>query len=386
MSRPLFEEQIVERDLFIPVKPPPPARRAEPRHPAGHDEGWFHEHEQEPEPAGPGPFKLWSYEELKRQPAPKWLVTDFMRERITAVMFGRGGSLKSFVALDLALSIATGRPWRDHPVEQGPVLYIALEGKDQIAPRVDGWLRTAGISDPGPIRFITDPYKPLHHDVHQRTLDTVAEWGVTPHIVFIDTLARATAGTDENSTADMGQLTEAIDRLRDDLETAVVLVHHNNKANGFRGSSRFRDDYDMAIPCQRDGTNPTVTLMKGDDAKNKSAPETPITLPFQRVDTGLAEEDGTPITTLAPATLDLPETPRTREIMTELLHTLLTDHNGQSTRELDMADRPPQISRELWRNYLKDILDNPPPNVTTKPTPNGQGTTYHLTHGTPLPL
>src|ERR687883_1735228 len=56
-----------------------------------------------------------------------------------ALLAGPEGTFKSFVALDLALSVAGGRPWQEHPVHQGPVVYISAEGSAGLRNRLEAW-------------------------------------------------------------------------------------------------------------------------------------------------------------------------------------------------------------------------------------------------------
>ena len=60
---------------------------------------------------------------------------------------------------------------------------------------------------------------------------------------------------DENSTADMGGLIAATDRLRSDLGVAVVLVHHSghNNKDRERGSSALRAAADISIRAKPAG-------------------------------------------------------------------------------------------------------------------------------------
>jgi len=46
---------------------------------------------------------------------------------------------KTFIALDMAFSVATGTPWQGHDTKQGSVVYIAAEGVQGMAQRIDAW-------------------------------------------------------------------------------------------------------------------------------------------------------------------------------------------------------------------------------------------------------
>ena len=49
-------------------------------------------------------------------------------ERSFTMMYGAPGTGKSFLAIDMALSVANGLPWHGYETKQGAVLYIAGEG------------------------------------------------------------------------------------------------------------------------------------------------------------------------------------------------------------------------------------------------------------------
>ena len=79
---------------------------------------------------------------------PPWLIDGFIHETEIGAFWGAPGTGKSFVALDWALSVATGQPWLGrYPVIQGPVLYMCGEGAPSLAKRIDGWMAAHGVKD-----------------------------------------------------------------------------------------------------------------------------------------------------------------------------------------------------------------------------------------------
>ena len=95
----------------------------------------------------PNPFKLWSVAELIALPPPNWLVNGMVEERAFGVLYGPAHSFKSFVALDWALSIATGHAWQGRPVRKGHVLYVVGEGTTGFARRIKAWLKEHDCTD-----------------------------------------------------------------------------------------------------------------------------------------------------------------------------------------------------------------------------------------------
>ena len=57
-----------------------------------------------------------------------WLVRDWVPRRGLSVIWGPSGAGKSHLAADMACHVARGETWSGNPVEQGLVVYVALEG------------------------------------------------------------------------------------------------------------------------------------------------------------------------------------------------------------------------------------------------------------------
>src|SRR5438552_870555 len=68
------------------------------------------------------------------------LVEDLLPSRGVALLYGKWGTYKSFVALDLHLSVASGRAFHGHAVHRpGPSLYIVTESADGYPKRIRAW-------------------------------------------------------------------------------------------------------------------------------------------------------------------------------------------------------------------------------------------------------
>ena len=67
--------------------------------------------------------------------------------------------------------------------------------------------------------------------------------------IFVDTVARALPGSDENSATDMGAFVDACDRIRHHTGSAVIGVQHSGKdiSRGMRGSSALLGAVDTSI-------------------------------------------------------------------------------------------------------------------------------------------
>ena len=99
--------------------------------------------------------------------------------------------------------------------------------------------------------------------------------------VFVDTVARALPGSDENSATDMGAFVDACDRIRHHTGAAVVGVHHSGKgvSRGMRGSSALLGAVDTSIEVKNsDG----VICLKNEKQKDH-AEHPPIYLKMREI-------------------------------------------------------------------------------------------------------
>ena len=88
-----------------------------------------------------------STEALKRLPPPEPLLEGLLFLDSLAMLFGPSGEGKSFVAIDWALSVATGLDWCEKPVAPGRVIYVSAEGRGGLGQRITAWEQAHGAYD-----------------------------------------------------------------------------------------------------------------------------------------------------------------------------------------------------------------------------------------------
>lgn len=186
--------------------------------------------------------KLLSRNALRNMPKPEPLIENVLDQGTVALLYGHWGTCKSFIALDWAASIATGRSWQGRSTKRRKVLYVAAEGAFGLSVRVDAWESGWGtVINDEDLVILPEPVN-LTVPADVGNLIDLIEWGGYGFVV-LDTLARCMVGGDENSARDCGQVVDALTRLRkatpDELG-CVTGVHHTGKdAKTFRGSSAF---------------------------------------------------------------------------------------------------------------------------------------------------
>lgn len=189
-------------------------------------------------------------------------VRDFVQglliEGGAAVLYGESNSGKTFLATDIALHVAAGIDWHGRRVEQGGVLYLALEGGQGFKNRVAAW-RLDHDGFEGPVYFAAVPSQVNLLDPEADTPRVIAaakaaaeKMGVAIKLIVVDTLARAMSGGNENAPDDMGALVTNTDTIREATGAMVLFIHHSGKdqAKGARGHSSLRAAIDTEIEVE----------------------------------------------------------------------------------------------------------------------------------------
>lgn len=218
-----------------------------------------------------------STSELLSRPALQPRVGRLLFRNTLVAFYGEPSSGKSFAALDLALSIATGRDWHGHPVASGPVVYVAAEGAAGLLQRVRAWLAENGLEALPPDRALWCP-QPVNLFDGAESAAFLADLRALPNppaVVAFDTLAACGGAMDENSARDMGALLRACRRIIIECGSDCWLIHHSRKDGvSERGHSSLRGAVDTLIRVRRSGGELTL-VNSGPDGKQKDASEHP---------------------------------------------------------------------------------------------------------------
>lgn len=177
-----------------------------------------------------------------------WLIDDVLTTDSFVSLIGAPGSGKSFIALDLALSIAAGHPYHGHPVAQGPVLYLAGEGAAGLQKRAAAWCLTHSQSTNSNLLIHQggmDLANPEYLAAYAEALE--AELTAAPSLIIIDTLARFALSADENNNSEMSLFIEGVAKhLQRRFNATVIVVHHTGKhSNSARGASALKGAVDL---------------------------------------------------------------------------------------------------------------------------------------------
>ena len=215
---------------------------------------------------GPLRTRLLTVSQLADLPDPSPLIRGTIDLGTVTVLAGYWGTLKSFVALDWAWSVATGRRWLGRPCEQRRVLYVAGEGAYGIHARLDAW-QTGWQT-----RVPDDAFALVRDPVHLlNTTDVLELCGLVDEddygLVIIDTVSKSIPGADENSAKDMSGVVGALYEIQAHTHGGtVVAVHHTGKDKStIRGSSALEAGVDTVYLTEGDTEALTLTRTKRKD-------------------------------------------------------------------------------------------------------------------------
>jgi len=216
----------------------------------------------------PDVYPTYNLSYLRNMPPVKWLVDGLLTEHGFGVIYGEPGAGKSFLAIDIALSVAYGRSWHGNPVKQGAVLYIAGEGVGGLGKRVKAWQQHVGIEADAPMYVLPMAVHMTEQEDVEKLLRTIDSLGQQFTLCIIDTVARSLLG-DENSSSDMGMFVSACNAVQRHINGAVVGVHHAGKdaSRGMRGSTALLGAVDAALRVKKDEDSFTLQCEKQKDAE-----------------------------------------------------------------------------------------------------------------------
>jgi hypothetical protein len=188
---------------------------------------------------------------------PRWLVENLWAASGVGVIGGTPKSLKTWVGLDLAVSVATATPCLGRfPVHQrGAVLiYLAEDRLCAVRERLDAIVTHRRCSlEQLDVHVITAPSLSLDvaHDVHRLDATVAA---LRPSMLLLDPFVRLVRSADENSAQDVAGVLAVLREMQRRHDVAVVVTHHTRKngrasqqGQALRGSGDFHAWLDSAL-------------------------------------------------------------------------------------------------------------------------------------------
>ena len=262
--------------------------------------------------------------ELLRRPQLDPLVGGVFDLNTLAMIYGKSGSGKSYLALDIALSIASGRKWSGREVVQAPVMLVLAEAENTWAPRYSAWLKYYGLEENiVGVHFVVAP-PVIDRGDDAEHLATIAE-ELGAKFVLFDT-ARASLEGDENDSREWNLAAQGLNLIREATGACVVLNAHSgwNEARE-RGSSARRGSMSTIIRVRKGSNNVSIASDMGEAGKQRSLNAT-LNQSFQFI-----------------------EVPNTENIRGELQPILVAggDYEGATSTKLAVREQDAQVITSL---------------------------------------
>lgn len=194
----------------------------------------------------------WGMKMLMCEEGPIGLVPGMLYRDSLARLYGSPGSAKSFLALDIALSLAAGRMPDGSARAAEKVVYVMAEGQRVNADRIKAWLSKHDLS--------ADALEGWFHAVPEAVplteggVEELVEWvhELSAGLVVLDTKNAMMVG-DENSASDFATARRALDRIRTASSACVMLVDHvGHEGTRARGTSAATAAMDTEIRVTKD--------------------------------------------------------------------------------------------------------------------------------------
>jgi hypothetical protein len=200
----------------------------------------------------------------------RWLVEPLWARAAVGVLGGAPKCCKSWLALELAVSVASGTPCLGAFAagDPGPVLlYMAEDAASVVKARLTGICHARGVELAAlPIHVITVPVLRLDRGRDQARLrEAVRRYA--PRLLILDPFVRLHR-IDENDAGEVSALLGYLRTLQRQLDVAVLVVHHARK-NGsgraqaglaLRGSGDFHAWGDSNLYLRRHGEVLALTI------------------------------------------------------------------------------------------------------------------------------
>jgi hypothetical protein len=214
----------------------------------------------EPEPQ-PDEFSFKWHGDVDPNDSRPWLVRDLIPEVGSGLVSGQWGTYKTFMVLDLGHSVMTGTTFLDFEVMRpGGVLFIALEGANEVAIRLQGVIDHKGKLTKAPFVWI-ETCPPLINKNAVSVLSRMAEraaaqlrerFDLPLSAIFIDTVVAGAGYTkdgQENDAASNQAMMRTLAQVARNAGCFVFGVDHfgKNVDTGTRGSSTKEAAADVVL-------------------------------------------------------------------------------------------------------------------------------------------
>ncbi len=218
----------------------------------------------------------------KNLPPISWLIDKLVPEEAITILAGMSGSFKTWLVMDMAISIATGKEFLNiYNTKQTGVLIIDEESGERLYSE-----RFKNLTDLSeiPIYLLSMSGFVVNDKSVKEMVEICKEKGIG--LVIIDSMTRVNRG-DENSSKDIALFFSKLQAFTQE-SISVLIIHHNRKpglggydaSSDMRGSSDIRAVVDIQLAVRRIGLSESIEVRQAKCRYGKEL--SPFKLTFQK--------------------------------------------------------------------------------------------------------
>jgi len=224
---------------------------------------------------------------------PEWLIEDTIEENVTALMVGRRGSLKSFIAIDWFMRMA---------LEAKGVVILSAEGSG-LGRRIEAWQNVfAPAIDLRGLNLLA-----MEKSISLRQADVLLELHkaigdlpFVPKAILLDTFSKFSAGIDENDNSEVAEFLESlVVAIKQHYGCTILIVAHTGHAasDRARGASSLGANTEAEYIVERP-QGPELRCSVTRDRFKDSPSMPPLGYAGEIIDLGRLDKRGKPVTSI----------------------------------------------------------------------------------------
>lgn len=195
---------------------------------------------------------------LKPQEPIDWVINPLFSTGSVSVIVGHPGSKKTYSMLSAAVCVALGKPWLGFSTRPAKVLIVDEEsGERRLSRRLGDAIRGELGNDTTQINYVSLAQFNLREPDDVVLLQALIE-NTGAELVIIDALADIMPGGDENAVKDIQPVFIGLRKIAEVCKCAIVIIHHANKAGGYRGSTAINGAADLLLMVDSKSESPNI--------------------------------------------------------------------------------------------------------------------------------
>jgi archaellum biogenesis ATPase FlaH len=196
---------------------------------------------------------------MKPQPPIEYVINDLITNSSLNVFYGEAGSKKTYVTISMAVAVVNGDDWLGFSTKKSPVIFIDEEsGEKRFTRRLSEVMKGTDHVATEKLFYVSLAGFKLDNKEDIKTIESQIN-RTESKLIIIDALADIMDG-DENSKKDVQPIMNALRKIADNTNSAIVLIHHSNKSGGYRGSSAIKASSDLMIQVDSELDQSVVTF------------------------------------------------------------------------------------------------------------------------------